>query len=99
MSFNDGSLEEKVPTRGPVKVASSRQKKKINKIKKNEDGGGTSSPTKKKLKNRITQSTPRAVPLAGTTRNVHLNIQDLLVGVAPKERASERRGIEKLVLR
>jgi hypothetical protein len=38
------------------------------------------------------------VPLAGTTRNVHLNIQDLLAGVAPKERAAERRGIEKLVL-
>ena len=55
--------------------------------------------TKKKLRKSTTQGTPRAVPLAGTTRNVHLNIQDLLVGVAPKERASERRGIEKLVLR
>ena len=73
MSFNDGSLEEKVPTRGPVKVASSRQKKKM-KIKKNDDGTNT-SPTKKKLRKSTTQGTPRAVPLAGTTRNVHLNIQ------------------------
>ena len=44
------------------------------KIKKNDDGTNT-SPTKKKLRKSTTQGTPRAVPLAGTTRNVHLNIQ------------------------
>ena len=87
MGFNDGSLEEKVPTRGPVKITSSRSKKK-----------GKASPKKKKIKKSPT-GTPRAVPLAGTTRNVHLNITDLLNGVGPKERGAERRGIEKLVMR
>jgi hypothetical protein len=82
MSFNDGSLEEKVATRGPVKVVSGRSKKRKNPKKKKK------SPT----------GTPRAVPLAGTTRNVHLNINDLLSG-GPKERSAERRGIEKLVMR
>jgi|TARA_B110000977_G_C10890499_1_gene421247 hypothetical protein len=88
MSFNDGSLEEKVATRGPVKVnpkTSGRKKRKAG-----------SSP-KKKIRKSPT-GTPRAVPLAGTTRNVHLNINDLLTG-GPKEKSAERRGIEKLVMR
>jgi hypothetical protein len=84
MGFNDGSLEEKVATRGPVKIESSRK--------------GTKKKKKKKRKG-LPQRTPRAVPLAGTTRNVHLNIGDLMSGLAPKERGVERRGIEKLVMR
>ena len=87
MSFNDGSLEEKVATRGPVKIESSRKGK----------GKKKSSPKKKKKLSPT--GTPRAVPLAGTTRNVHLNVSDLLVGIPPKERSAERRGIEKLVMR
>ena len=83
MGFNDGSLEEKVATRGPVKVESGRPKRK----------------KKRKKRKGFPQSTPRAVPLAGTTRNVHLNIGDLMSGIAPKERGVERRGIEKLVMR
>lgn len=71
MGFNDGSLEEKVATRGPVKIESSRK--------------GTKKKKKKKRKG-LPQRTPRAVPLAGTTRNVHLNIGDLMSGLAPKER-------------
>ena len=86
MSFNDGTLEEKVATRGPVKVTSSRKTR-----------GKKGSPKRKKKLSPT--GTPRSVPLAGTTRNVHLNIQDLLVGIPPKERSAERRGIEKLVMR
>ena len=84
MGFNDGSLEEKVPTRGPVKVVSSRK------------GSGKS---KKKKRKASPTASLRAVPLAGTTRNVHLNIGDLMVGLGPKERGAGRRGIEKLVMR
>ena len=84
MAFNDGSLEEKVATRGPVKVPAGR-KKKSRKSKSSDGSSGSSSGP--------------SIPLAGVTRNVHLNIADLLDGLPPTELLAQRRGVDKVIMR
>ncbi len=69
MAYTDVALEEKSPTKGPIKSPQKSKGKKSNSV------------------------------LAGTSRNVQLNVSDLMPNLAPLELLKERRSIDNVVMR
>ena len=76
MAFVDGSLEEKSPTKGPVRSPMKGKKSKLGK-----------------------SSTGANNVLAGASRNVQLNVNDLMPNMAPRDLLKERRAVDNVVMR
>ena len=80
MAFSDSALEEKSPTKGPIKSPTKALSKKQSMTS---DGGRKQPPQ----------------VLAGTSRNVMLNVGDLMPNLAPLEVLKERRAIDNVIMR